>query len=83
MSTNAHQTHAIMEVAALTWSIVIPANVLRDMMVSTATTVRLRVEGIEVFMNCIITNILVTMRLDTGEMTELENNELVEEGRKE
>ena len=50
MSTNARQTHAIMEVAALTWSIVILANVLRDMMVSTATTVRLRVEQIEVFM---------------------------------
>ena len=49
MSMNARQTHAIMEVAALTWSIVILANALRDMMVSTATTVRLRVEQIEVF----------------------------------
>ena len=50
MSTNARQTHATMEAAALTWSIDILANALRDMMVSTATTVRLRVEQIEVFM---------------------------------
>ena len=49
MSTNVRQTHAIMEAVALTWSIVILANVLRDMMVSTATTVRLRVEQLEVF----------------------------------
>ena len=49
MSTNVRQTHVIMEAAAPTWSIVILANVLRDMMVSTATTVRLRLEQIEVF----------------------------------
>ena len=48
ISTNACRTHVTMEVAALTWSMVILANALRDTLVSTVTTVRLIADQIEV-----------------------------------